>query len=206
MATFMRLTPVTLPPGRFMLATRPSVSFRKRRTMARMIRHILLTLVVLAVTGFMLLVLIGVWDRYEKEAAALGFSGPYERYLASRAGFPNDPKAYRAAAEAERARQRVVGPELTAIEDTQEFCPGALLDQLGPYLSPAVSKNAGCLLQLLGWSTANRDAACDLAGSRRLRSASPVTAPSGTAQVSMTAYDLGKLDAAPASKVSSRQG
>ena len=65
------------------------------------------------VTGFVLLVLIGLWDRYEKEATALGFSGPYERYLASQAGFPNDPKAYHAAMF-ERARQGVVGPEMTA--------------------------------------------------------------------------------------------
>ena len=54
--------------------------------MPRIIGRILLTLAVFAVTGFVLLVLIGLWDRYEKEATALGFSGPYERYLASQAG------------------------------------------------------------------------------------------------------------------------
>jgi hypothetical protein len=54
--------------------------------MARMIGRILLTLVTLAVTGFVLLVLIGLWDRYERETVALGFSGIYERYLASQAG------------------------------------------------------------------------------------------------------------------------
>ena len=79
----------------------------------RIIDRILLTLAVFAVTGFVLLVLIGLWDRYEKEATALGFSGPYERYLASQAGFPNDPKAYHTAMF-ERARQGVVGPETTA--------------------------------------------------------------------------------------------
>jgi hypothetical protein len=79
--------------------------------------RILLMLAVLAVTGFVLLVLIGLWDRYEKEAAALGFSGPYEHYLASQAGFPNDPKAYRAAVEAERARQGAGTGEMTAIEE-----------------------------------------------------------------------------------------
>ncbi len=78
-----------------------------------MIGRILLTLAVLAVTGFVLLVLIGLWDRYEQETAALGFSGIYERYLASQAGFSSDPKA-RAAAEAERARQAAVGREQLA--------------------------------------------------------------------------------------------
>jgi hypothetical protein len=69
-----------------------------------MIGRILLTLAVLAVAGFVLLVLIGLWDRYEQETAALGFNGIYERYLASQAGFADDPKAYRAVVEAERAR------------------------------------------------------------------------------------------------------
>ena len=49
--------------------------------MARMIGRILLTVAALAVTGSMLLVLIGLWDHYEQETAALGFSGIYERYL-----------------------------------------------------------------------------------------------------------------------------
>jgi hypothetical protein len=39
----------------------------------------------------------------------LGFSGLYERYLASQAGFVDDPKAYRAVFEAERARTAGVG-------------------------------------------------------------------------------------------------
>jgi hypothetical protein len=52
-----------------------------------------------------LLVLIGLWDRYEQETAALGFDGVYERYLASQAGFPDDPKAYRVADEAKRVPQ-----------------------------------------------------------------------------------------------------
>jgi len=78
-----------------------------------MIGRILLTLAVLAVAGFVLLVLIGLWDRYEQETAALGFSGIYERYLAPQAGFSSDPKA-RAAAEAERARQGAVAREQVA--------------------------------------------------------------------------------------------
>jgi hypothetical protein len=68
-----------------------------------MIGRILVGLAVLALVGFMALALIGLWDRYAREAAALGFSGPYERYLASKAGFPDDAKSYRGA-EAEQAR------------------------------------------------------------------------------------------------------
>ncbi len=75
-----------------------------------MIGRLLLALAVLAVTGFALLVVIGLWDRYERETAALGFSGIYER-LASQAGFSRAPKAD---AEAERARQGAVGGEQLA--------------------------------------------------------------------------------------------
>jgi hypothetical protein len=83
-----------------------------------MIGRILLTLAVLAVAGFVLLVLIGLWDRYEHETAALGFTGIYERYLASQAGFADDPKAYRAVVEAERARAAGMGEtETAAIEE-----------------------------------------------------------------------------------------
>ena len=71
-----------------------------------MVVRILLTLAVLAVTGFVLLVLIGLWDRYEREAAVLGFRGIYERYLTSQADFSSDPNP-RAASEAERAQQAV---------------------------------------------------------------------------------------------------
>jgi hypothetical protein len=85
--------------------------------MARMIGRILLTLAVLAVTGSVVLALIGFGDRYEKETKALGFSGLYERYLASQAGFPDDPKAYRAAVKSERARQGAGTGEMRAIEE-----------------------------------------------------------------------------------------
>src|SRR6266566_7555663 len=71
------------------------------RTVARTIGRILLTLAILAITGFVLLVLIGLWDRHEQEITA-GLSGIYERYLASQAGPSSNPRA-RAAAEAERA-------------------------------------------------------------------------------------------------------
>ena len=40
-----------------------------------MIGRILLTLTGLAVSGLLLLVLIGLWDRYEEETAALGLAG-----------------------------------------------------------------------------------------------------------------------------------
>src|SRR5262245_50390577 len=85
------------------------------RIVARMIGRILLTVAALAVTGFMLLVLIGLWDRYEQEAAALGFSGIYERYLAWQAGPSVDPKG-RAAAKAERARSFQQLPKLVGTD------------------------------------------------------------------------------------------
>src|SRR5262249_60808173 len=68
---------------------------------ARTIGRILLTLIGLAGTGFLLLVLIGLWDRHEQEITA-GLSRIYERYLASQAYPSSNPRA-RAAAEAERA-------------------------------------------------------------------------------------------------------
>ncbi len=72
---------------------------------------------VFALTGFLILVLAGhLWDRYAQETATLGFSGVYERYLASRAGFPGDPNAYRAAVEAEHG-QRADGRETAALEE-----------------------------------------------------------------------------------------
>ena len=81
-----------------------------------MISRILLTLALLAVAGFVLLVLIGLWDPYEQNTGALGFSGIYERYLALQAGFADDPKAYRALVEAEHAWTAGVG-ETAAIEE-----------------------------------------------------------------------------------------
>ena len=83
-----------------------------------MIGRILLTLAVLAVTGFVLLVLIGLWDRYEQETAAADFRR-YERCLASQAGFSSDPKA-RAAAEAERAPAAVGREQLAPAQFFQQ--------------------------------------------------------------------------------------
>ena len=81
-----------------------------------MIGRVLLSLVGLVLACFVILVLIGLWDRYEQETKALGFSGIYERYLASHAGFADDPTAYRAAVEAEHARTAGAG-EMAAIEE-----------------------------------------------------------------------------------------
>jgi hypothetical protein len=43
----------------------------------------MLSLATFALAGFVLLVLIGLWDRYEQETKELGFSGLYGRHLAS---------------------------------------------------------------------------------------------------------------------------
>jgi hypothetical protein len=56
------------------------------------------------------------WDRYSQETEALGFNGVYERFLALQAGFPDDPKTYRAA-EAERAWPAKVVREASALEE-----------------------------------------------------------------------------------------
>ena len=68
-----------------------------------MLGDFLIRLAGFAVLGFLFLVLMGLWDRYERETAAMGFSSVYERYLASQAGLADDPQAYRATADAERA-------------------------------------------------------------------------------------------------------
>src|SRR5262245_19191501 len=71
------------------------------RKVARTIGRILLTLTGLAGAGFLLLVLIGLWDRHEQEITA-SVSRIYGRYLASQAGPSSNPRA-RAVAEPERA-------------------------------------------------------------------------------------------------------
>jgi hypothetical protein len=49
-----------------------------------MIIRRLLSLSVLALTGYLVLVLSGhLWDRHSQETQALGFSGIYDRYLGS---------------------------------------------------------------------------------------------------------------------------
>lgn len=66
-----------------------------------MIRRTLSVWTVLALVGVLSAVLIGhLGDRYSQETEALGFSGIYERYLASQAGFGDDAQAYRAMSHA----------------------------------------------------------------------------------------------------------
>ena len=63
-----------------------------------MINRILAGLSVLAMAAVLSGVVVGhLWERYTEETAALGFTGIYERYLASRAGFGDDAQGYRAA-------------------------------------------------------------------------------------------------------------
>ena len=57
-----------------------------------MIGRILLTLVILAITVFVLLVLIGLWDRHEQEITD-SLSRIYEQYLASPSGPASSPRA-----------------------------------------------------------------------------------------------------------------
>ena len=58
--------------------------------MRRMIERVLLATILFAMTGFVLLVLIGLWDRYEKKAVASGFNEADRRYLAPQAVSPRD--------------------------------------------------------------------------------------------------------------------
>jgi hypothetical protein len=78
-----------------------------------MFGRFLRSLAALALASFVFLALVGLWDRYSKEAERLGFSGIYEHYLASQTGAPDDPIAYRAI-EAERARWQAGGSRDTA--------------------------------------------------------------------------------------------
>ena len=67
-----------------------------------MLGDILIRLAAFAILGFLFLVLMGLWDRYEREAAALGFGGVYEHFMASQSGFAGDAQGYRAAPDAVR--------------------------------------------------------------------------------------------------------
>src|SRR5262245_26089994 len=58
-----------------------------------MIERVLLATILFAMTGFVFLVLIGLWDRYEKPAAASGFNEADGRYLAPQAVSPRDSDA-----------------------------------------------------------------------------------------------------------------
>ena len=94
-----------------------SVAYHARTSRIKVIGRILAISTVLALTSFLVAVLIGhPWSRYAQKTSALGFSGIYERFQAWQAGFSDDPTACRAAAEAQRAGQ--VGPvvETAAVE------------------------------------------------------------------------------------------
>ena len=83
-----------------------------------MIGQILAISTVLALTSFLVAVLIGhFWSLYAQQTAALGFSGIYERFQAWQAGFSGDPTAYQAAAEAQRAGQAGLVVETAAVEE-----------------------------------------------------------------------------------------
>ena len=90
--------------------------------MAQTISRILLIAAGLVVAGFLLLVLVGIWARHEQETEELGFRGPSERYLASQAGFPNDPQGYRESLRKTPGRddhtpQAGVAQEMPAMEE-----------------------------------------------------------------------------------------
>jgi hypothetical protein len=80
---------------------------------ARIIGRTLLTLILLVVSGFVLLVLIGLWDRYKQETVVSDFSGIHVGDLASEAHFSRDRKD-RATAEAKRTQQGGGGQEQLA--------------------------------------------------------------------------------------------
>ena len=85
---------------------------------ARTIGRILLVLAGLAGSGFVFLVLVGLWDRHEREITA-GLSGIYERYLASQAGSSNNLRA-RATAEPEDTGMAGRGRQVATTQTFQE--------------------------------------------------------------------------------------
>jgi len=72
----------------------------------------------LAGSGFVFLVLVGLWDRHEQEITA-GLRGIYERYLASQAGSSNNRRA-RAAAEPEGTGMVGRGRQVATTQTFQE--------------------------------------------------------------------------------------
>jgi hypothetical protein len=79
--------------------------------------RILLSLAAFGLIGFAVLVVIGLWSRYSLETEALGFSGIYERLLASQVGLGNDPQAYHSASETVRAWQAADSHQAATIEE-----------------------------------------------------------------------------------------
>ena len=95
-----------------------SVAYHARTSRVKVIGRILAISIVLALTSFLVAVLIGhLWSRYAQETAALGFSGVYERFQAWQAGFSDDPTTYRAAVEAQRAGRAGLVVETAAVEE-----------------------------------------------------------------------------------------
>src|SRR5262245_46146283 len=86
----------------------PSIDWLRATSVRRMIERVLLAAILFAMTGFVLLVLIGLWDRYEKQAAASGFNEADGRYLAPQAVSPRGSDA-RADAMAEHPPHVAVG-------------------------------------------------------------------------------------------------
>jgi hypothetical protein len=82
-----------------------------------MIIRTVLCSAVLVLAGLLFVVLSGqLWNRYQEQTAALGFSGVYERSLAAWAGFADDPQGYRAIAEAPHEAPPVV-QKASALEE-----------------------------------------------------------------------------------------
>src|SRR4029453_3904067 len=77
-------------------------------TVRRMMERVLVAGIVLAMTGFILLVLIGLWDRYEKQTASSGFSEVDGRSPTPQAASSRDSDA-RANTTAEHAPRIAVG-------------------------------------------------------------------------------------------------
>jgi hypothetical protein len=82
-----------------------------------MIRRILFSLAALALAGALAFTLVvHLWNRYQAETVAMGFSGIYERYLAFQTGFLDEMKAFRALADTPRTPS-AAGREAAAVEE-----------------------------------------------------------------------------------------
>ena len=82
-----------------------------------MIRRILFSLPVLALAGALAYTLtVHLWNRYQAETVAMGFSGISESYLAFQSGFLDEMQAFRALAETPRTPS-AAGRETAAVEE-----------------------------------------------------------------------------------------
>jgi len=89
----------------------------------------------LALAAFAVLVFIGLWERHAQEATALGFSGIYERYLASQAAFGDDMQSYQAARGIEDNRRHHSNSSYTVLK-TQHFPEIRALSRSGSRTRP----------------------------------------------------------------------